>query len=103
MSEVKHTPGPWSVQLVVKEDTGWKAMVHVGECKNYGNPICKVFMGGHGALFSAKEDVEANAKLISVAPDMYEIVKELYDWAQATQRFGPIYPKIEAVIKKITT
>lgn len=100
---MKHTPGPWSVQLVVKEDTGWKAMVNVGEGNKYGNPICKVFMGGEGALFSAKEDVEANAKLIAAAPDMYEIVKELYEFAMSTTIKGPIFPKVDAVMTKINS
>lgn len=102
MSETKFTPGPWTVRDHGKDrNNDSNIYVHVGGEKNYGNPIAKVVMGGHGALNSENDSLIANAKLISVAPDMYDIVKELYDWAQDTQVFGPIYPKLEAVMNKL--
>lgn len=100
MSEVKHTPGPWVIDpILIQVKDGGNCPAYI---RDQNNVIIADMNFNIPAGIGSKE-CTANAKLISAAPDMYEIIKELYDWAQATQRFGPIYPKIEAAIKKITT
>lgn len=71
-----HTPGPWSVGNSRKQPVDskmgamWEAAVHVGSEANRGNSLASVHMGGLGALYSTKEAVEANARLIAAAPDL---------------------------------
>lgn len=92
------TPGPWEVS------EGNKGSIF-GDLNNSAHNGDNPYIGTVAGIGGDEliHECTANAKLIAAAPDMYEIIKELYDWAQATQRFGPIYPKIEAVIKKVTT
>lgn len=93
MSQTKHTPGPWTVWKKNTSD-----YLVLGPHDGNGNPeVANV----NGFIEFSDAQNKANAKLISAAPDMYEIVKELYDWAQDTQVFGPIYPKLEAVMNKL--
>lgn len=56
---MKHTPGPW---------------------KRYGSVIC----GGMTTIVEVyleenDEETEANARLITAAPELYEALKELHD------------------------
>lgn len=43
---------------------------------------------------------EANALLISAAPEMFEIIAELHAWTNQNQEVGFMYPKIEAAYNK---
>ena len=45
---------------------------------------------------------EADAKLIAAAPELFEVCNEIYEWAIKTKMQGPIFPKLEAAIKKAT-
>lgn len=93
MAEFKHTPGPWKV---FPEESS--TMVYCDDCLGSRVADCSA---QHTIL--QPEERKANAKLIAAAPDMFEVIKQLYDWAQANQIFGPIYPKLEAAYKKATT
>ena len=80
MSDVKFTPGPWSVHnagdvftplgavnasgLDAPSDDGW----HIADCD----------MGG---LFL--EEVRANARLIAAAPDMYLALRKAMDFIES--------------------
>lgn len=87
--ETQFTPGPWSINGTYER-----------EIKSADGTLLAVAAG-----YATKEDTElaaANAMLIAAAPDMFEVIKNLYDWAQANQVFGPIYPKLEAAYLKAT-
>lgn len=120
MSDTKHTPGPWTVRDHGKDmNSESNIYVHVGGEKNYGNPILKVVMGGHGALNSDNDSLIANAKLIAAAPDLLEAIqcalniKDLWSAQQhgtisadhegEMQALNEMQIKLEAAIKKITT
>lgn len=93
MSELKFTPGPWN------QAKSTPSLIEVAD----GNTVAQSFEIYDGSNDTNRLQVMwANAKLIAAAPDMFEIIKELYDWAQDTQTFGPIYPKLEAAYKKAT-
>lgn len=93
MSDIKFTPGPWSQA---------KSTPSLIEGAN-GNTVAQAFEIYDGTIDKDRVQVMwSNAKLIAAAPDMFEIIKELYDFAQSTQTFGPIYPKIEAAYLKAT-
>jgi hypothetical protein len=79
MSEVKHTPGPW------KQD--------------YPNSIISLDGKQIAITYNSPQD----AKLIAASPDMYEIVRELYEYAMSTGVKGPIFPKVDAVMTKINS
>lgn len=73
-----HTPGPWSVNLNVRQLSTHdrvEVLVHVGEGESQGNAIAIVGMGGPGAIYSAEAGVVANARLIAAAPTMYVFVQ----------------------------
>jgi hypothetical protein len=94
MSEISHTPGPWTMWNRNKSD-----YIILGPHNGHGSPeVANV----NGYIEFTDEENKANAKLIAAAPDMFDIIKELYEWAQDTQTFGPIYPKLEAAYLKAT-
>jgi hypothetical protein len=80
MSETKWTPGPWSVGKSwadhLRSGIWWNAPVFVGEDETHGNMLCKVVAGGPGGLHSTAEEIEANARLIAAAPDLYEALNK---------------------------
>ena len=86
--EQLHTPGPWTLEY---DDNGFYYI----DAKDRPSPYI-VATGGE-----SDTDV-ANAKLISAAPDMFEVVKGLYEWAIKTNTKGRIFPKLEAAYLKAT-
>ncbi len=70
MSKLKHTPGPWKVHQ------NFKQMVH--------NDKVQIANMGANSCFPVKrlsdKENEANAQLISVAPDMLQLLKYIRDW-----------------------
>lgn len=87
MSNTKFTPGPWEVGKKTKS---------LGGLKFYG-PDEEL-----GIVHTSIPQYEANAKLISAAPDMFEVIKEVYEWAIQQKVVGSIFPKLEAAYKKAT-
>ena len=87
--ESKHTPGPWSINGTYER-----------EIKSADGTLLAVAAG-----YATKEDTElaaANAMLIAAAPDMFEVIKELYEFSMKTDLRGPIFPKVEAAYLKAT-
>jgi hypothetical protein len=81
------TQGPWysrpqGSEIEIKKGIYTICMVH-----NYNEP---------------HEDNEANARLITAAPEMFEVIEELYKWAVDNKTFGPIFPKLQAAYQKAT-
>lgn len=64
MGEAKHTAGPWTI---VEYGDGDSLAIHDGDS---ANRIC--FMATHGGSQKQWETIQANAALISAAPDQFE-------------------------------
>lgn len=93
----KFTPGPWAVQAMhqilwigTPKENGQlgELILHINQDESYNT--------------EKKERNIANAKLIAAAPEMYAVLKELYDWSINNNVRGSIFPKLEAAIKKAT-
>lgn len=70
MSKTKHTPGPWTPMVrppASRADHGWRALAQV-----WGGWIVAVPRRLVGRL---ARDAEANARLISAAPDMLAVLR----------------------------
>ena len=76
MSERKHTPGPWTVEdpfvdylsiVIGDQPYNWRFVAHVHTDLEKGGSV-KVI---------GKAQMEANARLISAAPDMLEALEAL--------------------------
>jgi len=95
----KHTPGPWSIQpKVILPDYTW-VVEHVKEDGR------RVIVGSawktDDKIASTKDDEtgQANARLIAAAPDMYSLLREMFDGGpHLTEK---LYNKIEACLEKI--
>lgn len=109
METVKHTPGPWYVH----DETSYDELheKHIGTFDirnkqkgdlNQGYWIADV-KPYETKGFTGREVAIANAKLIALAPDMYEIVKELYEFSMSKGVRGAIFPKLHAVMTKINS
>ena len=89
MSEPKFTPGPWSILFndktkVVLEQQG-----------------VAVFVADTYAGFTkSEEEQNANAALITAAPEMYEGLKEIRDVMEKDGRFGRTVEAIDKLLKK---
>lgn len=111
-----HTPGPWQfgfgktpetvpVESVKPENDsvegkGWSFKA-ITVCNSNKEILAEVKAYTTSGFLQDFKQWEANARLIAAAPDMYEIIKELYDFSIASGMKGPIFPKLEAVLQKI--
>jgi hypothetical protein len=89
MSEVKHTPGPW-VSEYRQSHTG-----QVAVCNGDGEGYWEVWTQNWGGGINQ----EANARLISAAPDLLEALEEIVShdaWASD----APILASAKAAIAK---
>lgn len=57
---------------------------------------------GHCHIFHDYDAPEFRAKLAAAAPEMFVVIKELYEWAIVHKIYGSIFPKLEAAYKKAT-
>lgn len=91
----KHTPGPWRLhrhhkpisnqwifQVVTDEEYG---EIVAGTCTNPQRP---------------EEVREANAHLISAAPDLLEALSEVVEWLELGDHAGPMHSKARTAISK---
>ena len=91
---MKHTPGPWSVERRSAED------VRIVD----GNPNTTIAtLGNWLPEFRAERD--ANARLISAAPDMFEALERTLSWlasyqANAAMADNGPYMQARAALKK---
>lgn len=99
MNDNKHTPGPWRISKSLSGEEA--AIIDSKSSDQFSGSICQLFK----QLRSKDPEGEklANAKLIAAAPEMYEIVKELYEYSMSTGHKGLIFPKLDAVMTKINS
>lgn len=65
MSELKHTPGPWSLEFDdVPYDGGFETMVINSE------------NGGICMMDCPKDEMNANGRLIAAAPDLFSFIQD---------------------------
>jgi hypothetical protein len=56
----------------------------------------------YGGFFPDRNEAKAYAQLFAAAPDMFEVIKELYEYSMNTGHKGLLFPKIEAAYLKAT-
>ena len=103
MSENKHTPGPWDYAPCI--NFGHKCFqIHQKDGAPYTPYYSDVATTERG---ENAEIQEANARLISAAPDLLKALKMLYQWVRAeVEQFEAAEPDdeiieaVEAAIKK---
>lgn len=84
----KHTPGPWGI---IKGEFG---------------PV--IFSGETGAMVaqpvrgSSDDERQANARLLSAAPDLLQSLKEVVDWLEIAENKSVMHTKARAAIEKAT-
>lgn len=107
MSEHEFTPGPWSVGHTRKSSVSafahFETPVHVGS-ENRGNCLAIVYLGGPGAGDMSQGAIEANARLISSAPDLLEACERLLDgvdphWATSEEGIAVVSKALAAIAK----
>jgi hypothetical protein len=91
--KIQHTPGPW--QMIKDEFGTYDLMAIAGKFK--------IGIGRFSFSFGrSSKQQEANAILISAAPDLLDALQELQSkWISADHYWGsPTNEKVEAAIKK---
>ncbi len=105
MSETKWTPGPWlrdGRTVYALEHAGWRKSVE--QFKN------RFYASVQQTPTTPEEEIEANARLIAAAPELYEALAEFMDiWnssdsrsasKQAQARRAAMWTKANAAIAK---
>ena len=94
MSKLKHTPGPWVKDYGHTEGhikTLHNPKVHTETVIKYRYNMCEEIL--------TEEEIEANARLISAAPEMLEALIKIYNNGNIN---GFEYVIIEEVIERAT-
>ena len=89
MKDFKGTKGKWNI-----EKMKYSFLI---SCDNPNWDICQT-------ISDTKID-EANAKLIASAPEMFEMLKQTFEWLYNDQRYSvknPYLKQIEQLLTKIT-
>jgi hypothetical protein len=90
MSEFKGTKGKWKLSTII---TYGRQMVDLGEFKGSVDVWC------HSGDSMTKEEAQANALLISKAPEMLEMLKNIFeDYDYAIDN----WQELEQIIKEAT-
>ncbi len=112
--ETLHTPGPWTVELgrwhekaplagfAIKAEgkVAFVASANMSPLRNHSTVIAdEAIAAGITTGFSAAE-CEANARLISAAPEMLQVIQDLIEGNQLLP--GYHYEKVRAAIQKAT-
>lgn len=112
MNELKFTPGPWfvhdNVQDPIEPKQSNAKFIGTYDIKNSdascGDDVLWIADAKPYECdgFADKATAFANAKLIAAAPDMFEVIKELYEYSMQSGHKGLLFPKIEAAYLKVT-
>jgi hypothetical protein len=95
--ESKHTPGPWEVRENITPSEYGTVEVY----KEDGNKWIASALGTHVGP-RTKEEAKANAHLIAAAPDMFEVIKAIYEYYQKNNVKGYMHEELEAAYLKAT-
>ena len=99
--ETQFTPGPWNLKINGKRKLGITSSCPVAwDIANVDADVNMVIDNVTRQLISIQS--VANAHLIAAAPDMFEVIKELYEYSMNTGHKGVLFPKIEAAYLKAT-
>lgn len=69
MRQPRHTPGPWAIEAGFLEAQGHAPLFQLFGTCDCGEPI--------GQITGTQEEAEANARLISKAPEMAHMLKRV--------------------------
>lgn len=93
MSEIKFTPGPWLIDpVLIKVKDGGYCPAYIRDQNN----VIIADMNFNIPAGIGSQECTANAKLIATAPDMFDIISELYKYGMESGHKGVLFPKIEA-------
>ena len=96
------TPGPWRVRQIAELDEYKNASICIFACDDGVIGLGKnaeeiVTMPNHHRYPEKEEIIRANARLISAAPKMYELLEQLYG---ALTNVPVVQVEIEKVLKQ---
>ena len=99
--ETKFTKGEWKSRGFEAESNGYISVdFPKGSITIYGGVIPNLLGEERDRLI---EEAEANAKLIAAAPEMFEVLKSIYDDPETfNDLFGSQQDKIKSALKKAT-
>jgi hypothetical protein len=91
MSETKHTPGPWTPE----NNVAAKGIMHFSITARHADPdyfVCSIT-----PMSLKRPQDEANASLISAAPELLEACKKILtkDWGEALDAMPALIAKAE--------
>lgn len=87
--EMKHTPGPWEVGDLDQNSQRIVRSEHIEICTCW-----------HHCVGSIEKQMEANARLIAAAPEMYEALKAAEEWLSGWASAEPYLETIRAALLK---
>lgn len=94
--ETQFTPGPWIIHpskpAIIKMNDYFR-IEQTASCESLPDNMTTEELEKEG---------EANALLIAAAPDMFEVIKELYECGMSSGTKGQWFPKVEAAYLKAT-
>jgi len=93
---MQFTKGPWRISDTPKDEIFNRYLL-----TGPGNEIIATIHAPMAPVELPESEVEANARLISSAPDLLEAC-QMYMSVQGMVRYDPVREKIEAVIKRAT-
>lgn len=98
MSEVKHTPGPWTAHIRKHWSDG-TTKTTIGQGSGFGVAEVLDFQG---------VDVAANARLIAAAPDLFRssqmLLELLWDYSDEIERaVGGAAPALRLILKDLSS
>ena len=76
----KHTPGPWNVAEIQRED--WRSSICADDCE-----IGCAYHRNDDPV-NADEETYANARLIAAAPELLAVCKQTWHYIHSRQRPG---------------
>lgn len=96
MSEAKHTPGPWRVEVDTGPEAAWERKWPTIHAEKYEVVGCE-------GLYGDYETDMANARLIAAAPDLLDALVQFVDEFEGCYADGePAMIKARAAIAKAT-
>ena len=93
-----HTPGPWQLTTNPIEVNTTDSIASIYGPTSIEGGACLI---ADVSRSPGDEVALKNAKLLAAAEEMFDVLKELYDFAERTGANGSSVPKIKAVIEKI--